>query len=138
MEIIDIAKKKEEAKKRMTVLGMSQQDIQEFMENGRISLIGEPGHCGYAEGEDLDRILDVEKEYDILVYAVIYGQDSNIGTTDSYLYVSSYAEEWEAERDDLQNGTAWAYVYNRTIPLYSELGAIGVGKMPCGALVRTW
>ncbi len=138
MDIIDITKKKEEAKKRMTVLGMSQQEIQEFMENGRISLTGGPACCGYAEGEDLDRILDVEKEYDILVYAVIHNQKSNIGTTDSYLYVSSYAEGWEAERADLQNGTAWAYVYNRTRPKDSELGPIGLGKMPCGALVRTW
>ena len=138
MEIIDITKKKEEAKKRMTLLGMSQRVIQEFMENGRISITGTPGCCGYVEGEDLNRILDFEKKHDVLVYVVIHDKDSNIGTTDSYLFVSNYDNEWEAERDNLQNGGAWAYVYNRTMPLYSELGAIGVGKMQCGALVRTW
>ena len=138
METIDITKMKEEAKRRMTMLGMSQQAIQEFTENGRISITGEPACCGYVEGEDLDRIFDVEKEYGILAYAMIHDQDSNIGTTDSYLFVSSYDENWEAERDDLQNGTAWAYVYNRTIPQYSELGTIGVGKMPGGVLARTW
>lgn len=135
---ITINQKKEEAKKRMEMLGMNPKFIREFMANGLVGIANVPDEFHVPVEADLDRIREFENDHNALVYAVIRGCGGSDVDVDSYLFVSKYDEEWEAEAEDLQNNECCAYVYNRTIPEFSEIGYIGIEKMPNGGLARAW
>ena len=45
-------------------------------------------------------------------------------------------ENWENNRIDAEKGIVFAYVYNKTLPVYSEFGSICV-RPEIGGLVRT-
>ena len=52
------------------------------------------------------------------------------------LYVSAEDEEWELDREDLEERVPLAYVANLDAPDCSELGSIGIAPAN-GGLVRT-
>ena len=53
----------------------------------------------------------------------------------SFLYISDYDEEWDMDNEDLVDGYAMSYVWNKTNEWCSEFGSIGVrGKY--GGIVR--
>lgn len=54
----------------------------------------------------------------------------------SLFYVSPDEDEWELDRDDLNNGNPTVYVYNGVHPDCSEFGNIGFEKTSRG-LIRT-
>ena len=53
----------------------------------------------------------------------------------NFLYISEYPEEWEMDNDDIQDGYAMAYVWNKTDDWMSEFGSIAVQER-FGGLVR--
>ena len=53
----------------------------------------------------------------------------------NFLYVSDYQEEWEMDQNDIKEGYALVYVWNKTIDYCSEFGSIAV-KEKFGGLVR--
>ena len=91
------------------------------------------------DGEiDLMRAINnFEKDYDAYVYHIIYTK-SNFGNLYNMLYVSNNTEEWETDRKDLQNKECYAYVYNRSNEVCSEIGLIGVEKADTNLLTRTF
>ena len=91
------------------------------------------------DGEiDLIRAINnFEKDYDAYVYHIIYTK-SNFGNLYNMLYVSNNTEEWEVDRKDLQNKECYAYVYNKSDKVCSEIGLIGVEKVDTNLLTRTF
>ena len=63
--------------------------------------------------------------------------DTEIGEMYSILYVSKYEDEWDADRNDLQNETAIAYCGIGLDSTYFEYGCIGVRQVN-GGLQRIW
>ena len=76
-----------------------------------------------------------EEEYNAVVYHVIHSH-TNFGELLSLLYVSEHEEEWEYDREDLEEGIAVAYVENLTYWDCSEMGSIGIEPRN-GGLART-
>ena len=78
-----------------------------------------------------------EKEYDAVVFLGIrtYTED---GVMDNYLFISNHPEEWEDDRQELDEGEAVAYIYNRDAPYYSEMGWIGFTRTIAAGLRRIW
>ena len=73
----------------------------------------------------LDAINEFETNYNAYVYHIIY-TSSAFGNLFSMLYVSNNKEEWQSDREDLENKQLFAYVWNRTYTECSEIGSIGI------------
>lgn len=129
---------KEEAVKRMKYLGLSEGCINAFKQ-GKVWLSEYFGTL-YEADENLQKMIDdFQKESGCLVYHVVrsictLGVDIEM-KMDSFLYVSPHTEEWDMEHDDMKSGIVFAYVYNYTIPEFSESGSICV-EPQIGGLVR--
>ena len=90
---VNTEEKKTEAVARMKRLGIFPQTIEQFQDEGYVSISEPPfGAFYWAEGEDLERIRQFEEEHNALVYVVIRSY-TNIGKLDSMLFVSDYPEE---------------------------------------------
>lgn len=136
--IISTEAKKGEAIERMRLLGIFPETIKQFQQQGYISISEPPmGAFYWAEGADLERIREFEAKYNAMIYVVVRSY-MTIGTMDSYIYVSDYADEWAADREGIQSGEVLAYVYNRDDPELSEIGYIGIEKTPAAGLRRIW
>jgi hypothetical protein len=129
---IDI--KKQEAIKRMKSLGVFLETIRQF-KGGQVSYSEPPLGANYwLDDEQKEIVKKFEEEHNALVYFVTRSY-TEFGKLDSLLYISDYEEEWEMDREDIQDGYALAYVYNYDIPEYSEFGSIAVQNR-FGGLVR--
>lgn len=79
-----------------------------------------------------------EAEHDACVYLILINH-LEFGTCASLFYVSKYEEEWEEERQDLQNNETYAYVANLDDDFCSESGYIGFTADPMmGGLYRSY
>lgn len=125
---VSIGEKRQEAIKRMEMLGIFQETIRQFKDEKYVS-ISEPPHGAFywAQGEDLKRIKQFEKEHNALVYVVIRSY-TNAGKMDSMLFVSNNPGEWWMERFNLVCGMTPAYVYNFDAPDCSGLSIIGIAR----------
>lgn len=144
-------RQKAEAVERMKRLGILEQAIKEFEEEGKLKLseIGVTisrgflrlASCQYWLTKEEQKMVDeFEKEHNGLVYHVIRG-NTNIGLLYNLLFVSEHAEEWPMDIEDIGQGQALAYVINMDMPDCSEFGTIGIVKEPLssgGGLIRTW
>ena len=132
---VSIEKKREEAIKRMQMLGIFRETIRQFKDENYVS-ISEPPHGAFywAQGEDLKRIKQFEKEHNALVFVVIRSY-TNAGKIDSMLFVSDNPEEWWMERTNLMFGMTPAYLHCFDAPNRSGVSIIGIartaGSGPC-------
>lgn len=129
-------KKKEEAIKRMKVLGLFKPCINAFEKYDELQLT-EPtgGLYEFNDNAELNaKIKEFEEEYNALVYHVIHTY-TQFGELYNFLYVSDYEEEYEFEMEELEDGYAIAYVWNKTDEWMSEFGGIAVRER-FGGLVR--
>lgn len=116
----------------------TQEQIEEG--NARIELLGLDKKCktdlyisdrtatraiNDTEVDVLDAINEFETNYNAYVYHIIY-TSSAFGNLFSMLYVSSNKEEWQGDREDLENKQLFAYVWNKTYTECSEIGSIGI------------
>ena len=129
-------KKKEEAIKRMNVLGLFKPCIKAFTKYDELQLT-EPtgGLYEFNDNAELNaKVKEFEEEYDALVYHVIHTY-TQFGELFNFLYVSDYEEEWEMDNTDIEDGYAMAYVWNKSDDWMSEIGSIVVRER-FGGLVR--
>lgn len=129
------AKQRTEALKRMELLKLHENVIDDFKE---ISLLNQSelgGILYWVEGEMEKKIREWEEKTGNLVYHVIHDY-TEFGELLSLLYVSTYEDEWETDREDIQDGYALAYVMNLTDDWCSEYGSIGI-RPQWGGVVRT-
>lgn len=131
--------KKAEAINRMKELGLFAPCIKVF-KRGEVQL-SEPTGGLYEFSSDKEltaKVQEFEKENNALVYHVIHTPmmlDGEAMDMYNFLYVSDYQEEWEMDQNDIKEGYALAYVWNKTIDYFSEFGSIAV-KERFGGLVR--
>ena len=129
-------KKKEEAIKRMKVLGLFKPCIKSFEKYDELQLT-EPtgGLYEFSDNAELNaKIKEFEEEYNALVYHVIHTY-TQFGELYNFLYVSDYEEEWEYDNEDVKAGYAVAYVWNKSDDFLSEIGGIAIRER-FGGLVR--
>lgn len=110
----------------------------EAFENGTITLFER--FIGYYITEDqepelFNKIKEFEEETGSIVYAVTH-ERFEFGECYSFLIVSKYDEEWEMTLEEVKDGYACAYVWNKTFEYCSEFGTIGV-KSFGGGIART-
>ena len=130
--------KKQEAIKRMKAIGIIEQVIDDFDTNGLVNISEPPLGAYYWPDEDIVKVMkQFEKEYKAVIYSGIRCF-TNFGELYSFLYVSDYPGEWKQDRSDLKDNKCVAYVYNKDVPEYSEIGSIGFQLTPAAGLKRTW
>lgn len=137
---------KKEAERRIKMLNLHPNAVQDFIEEGRlnrsdrtriISPFGKHmiGALFWLNDEEKQMVSQIEKEWDIYVYHMTH-ESFEFGECYDMLYVSRYSDEWEADRMDLQDGFPVVYVCNATDPDLSEFGHIGI-KAVGGGIIRT-
>lgn len=134
---VSMENKKLEAIRRMGMLDLYKPYITAFDKRNEIFLSEMTGgvYEFSSDTELIAKIKEFEQEYNALVYHVIHTY-TQFGELYNFLYVSDHNEEWICDHDDLENGYAYAYVWNKTDEWCSEIGSIGVrGKF--GGIVRT-
>ena len=134
---VSIETKKAEAIKRMKALDLYKPYITLFEKDNQIFMSEMTGGVyEFNDNEELvAKVKAFEEEYDALVYHVIRTM-TQFGELYNFLYVSKYQEEWETDNEDIAEGYALVYVWNKTDDWCSEFGSIGVqGKF--GGIVRT-
>lgn len=132
--------KKQEAIKRMEMLGLFKPCIKAFAKYDEVQL-SEPTGGLYEFGDDEElneKVKEFEAEHEALVYHVIHTPlriDGIPMDMYNFLYISEYPEEWEMDMDDIKDGYAMAYVWNKSDDWMSEFGSIAVQER-FGGLVR--
>lgn len=128
--------KKAEAIKRMKALDLYKPYIRMFEKADEIFLSEMTGGV-YEFHDDAElnaKVKEFEAEYNALVYHVIRTM-TQFGELYSFLYISDHSDEWEYDNNDLADGYAYAYVWNKTDEWCSEISSIGVrGKF--GGIIR--
>lgn len=135
-------KQKQEALKRMKVLNLMPQVINDFKNNGKLYYSERQNRVFNAvlywvdNDERFTKIVkDFEKKSNNLVY---HCQLTHLEFGDclSLLFVSANENDWETENELLQQGIAFAWVENLDDEWCSEMGSIGI-KPSMGGIVRT-
>lgn len=123
-----------EALERMKLLKLDKPCIDAF----KAGKVWESENYGalYEVNEEEQKIIDkFEHEHEnCLVYHMIHNI-YEFGECYSILYVSPDTEEWQTDKDDIKEGYAFAYVYNKDDEWCSEFGSIAI-KPSFGGLVR--
>ena len=84
------------------------------------------GYWVYQRKDVLDKMLEIEKEYNCKVYAITH-EFLEYNECYSFLIVPDYKEEWKNLLvKDENTYYAFAYVWNKDCEWCSELGTIGV------------
>lgn len=131
------AEKIKEAVARMKKLGIIEDAIKQFEDNGAVMCSMSPHGFLYYLTDEQRKIADsFEREYNAIVYLAVYSKTS-IGEMISYLYVSDRPKEWDLGMEDIEDGIALTYTYNFSDPESSEIGSIGIGAVN-GGLARTY
>lgn len=132
--------KKAEAINRMKELGLFAPCIKAFKNRDEVQL-SEPtgGLYEFSSNKELTaKVQEFERKNNALVYHVIHTPmrlDGEAMDMYNFLYVSDYQDEWEMDQNDIKEGYALVYVWNKTIDYFSEFGSIAV-KEKFGGLVR--
>lgn len=128
--------KKEEALKRMRLIGLREDFIREFEQNGTVHVTGFEDASPQLTDGDRKMIQGFERDNNALVYLVVRVNYCRFGILDSLFYVSQYDEEWEMECADLKDGYALTYTVNYLHPDCSEFGEIAFRTTPSGEIIR--
>lgn len=135
---ISLEAKKAEAVARMKRWGIFPETIRQFEEDGKISESAPPlGACYWLSDEQLARVRQFENTYNALVYHVVHSY-TEFGELENYLYVSDYAEDWDADHAAQDINEQCVYVFNKDAEFCSEFGTIGLSKTPAAGLRRVW
>lgn len=126
---------KAEAIERMEILNLHPNVIKEFEEKGVLNYsYSVLGFLYWLTEETQERVKEFETNTGYLVYHVIES-DTAMGRLITFLYVSSFQDEWEQDKQDLKNGYTIAYVANTVDDFCSEFGSVEL-KSVNGGVVR--
>ena len=112
--------------------------IKKFEKDGTITLFERFGGYYIDEHNELEllkKIRELEAEYGSIVYAVTH-EIFPFGECYSFLIVSKYEEEWEVTLEDVREGYAFSYVWNKDDEWCSEFGTISVASFGGGIARR--
>ena len=134
---LKISKKtmKEEAIKRMKILELHPNAIEDFINENKLNKSESPyGALYWLDDDELKMVKDFEDRYKVLVYHVIHTQSFNLGETYELLFVGTNDKEWVDDKIDLKNGFALAQVEVLDYSPDSEMGTIGIERKNGGIL----
>lgn len=119
---------KEMAIKCMEALDIYKPYIAKFKKDGTKTLFENFG--GFyidadEEPELFKKIEEFEAEYSAIVYAVTH-EFTEFGELYDFLVMSKCEEEWAETVEDVKDGYAFAYVWNKTDDWCSEFGTVTV------------
>lgn len=126
-------KQVEESKQRIKLLGLEPRFSEKLYMSDKYCI----REINDKNIELLKAINNFEKKYNALVYHIIYTCTS-FGELYTMLYVSEYTSDWENDRNDLKNSSCYAYVWNKSDKVLSEIGLVGVEKVNSCLLNRTF
>lgn len=116
--------KKEEAIKRLKVMDIIDDAINQFIEDDIVMVSDNPFGMLYWLNDNYKQLVkEFEEEYNGLVYIANYCV-TEFGRLLSFFYVSDYDEEWEMDNADVEEGYAMVYCINLDCPDFSEFGSI--------------
>jgi hypothetical protein len=140
---MDRQKQKQEALKRMKMLQIMKEVIEDFKENDKLyyserqnSFFNATLYWVDNKPEWAQTIKEFEKKNGVLVYHCQLTHHES-GDLLSLLYVGEYEDEWEYERKDLLGGEAYVKVINLDDDFCSDYGYIGI-QPSMGGITRTW
>ena len=117
---------KEYAIKALKTLNIYKPYIDGFVKKGQVCFFERfGGYWVYQEPEIEAKMKEIENKYDCVVYAITH-EMMPFGECWSFLLMSKYEEEWEMTIEELKDGYAFAYVWNKDDDECSELGTIVV------------
>lgn len=125
---------KNEALKRMELLGLYHKAIQELKDEDKLNM-SINGFLFWLSEYYKKRVREFEEKTGCYVYHVIQTQTA-IGLMLSLMYVSPYPDEWPDDIEDLKQLCPIAYVINLDDEYCSEFGSIGI-RNRFGGLIRT-
>ena len=100
--------------------------IDGFAKKGRVCFFERfAGFWVDQEPEIEAKMKEIEQEHGCIVYAITH-EFTSFGECWSFLMMSQYEEEWEMTLEELKDGYAFAYVWNKDDDLCSEFGTIVV------------
>lgn len=127
-------KQKKEALIRMKMLGLHENAIAEFKKGETVNVSENNGFLYWLEDEKEKKwVKDWQDRTGNLVYHIIRTDDKFL----DILYVSKYEEEWEIEKNQIEENMIFSYCRNLKIQEFSEYGIIGVIRA-FGGLVRIY
>ena len=127
----------DECLERMKILNLSYNCINAFK---RGTIWESEGIGALYEINDKEKqiVKEFEEEHkDYKVYHLIHNIYKEIGEVYTILFVSTYEEEWETEKQELKENIAFAYCKNIECDWCSEFGSVGI-KRNIGGLIRTY
>ena len=128
-------KQKEEALKRMRLIGLREDFIRDFGTEGKIHICTFQGTFPDLKERDKETVRRFETEHNALVYLILRVHTIK-GDLDSLLYVGQYVEEWQMHTADLQEGYPLSYTVNHYAPDLSEFGSIEISRTAEGGFIR--
>lgn len=127
-----------EAVSRMKKLKIHETPINEFISEGKLNKSEHSwGILTWLTDDEMQNVRDFENKYNSVVYHVIKDL-TEVGTLYTYLYVSDHEDEWNRENAELEHNRikhVFAYVYNQSIPEFSEFGTVAI-EPANGGIVR--
>ncbi len=121
-EYIPTQEQIEESKKRLTALGLDNYNY-DLTISERYNVVG----LKETDFDLIEQINEFETNYNAYVYHIIHG-NTNLGELYNMFYVSNEKEEWKSDNSLLEQNETYAYVYNKTDSVCSEIGLIGFEK----------
>lgn len=129
---------KAEAINRMKKLHLFNACIKAFEDRNEVQM-SEPTGALFEFSNDkwLNSLIDdFQKKHNCLVYHVIHSY-TDFGELYNLLYVDNEVENWDGDNIDLNDGYVFVWCENKTEPMFSEFGTIGVGHR-FGGLIRNF
>ncbi len=134
--LMSMTEQEKEALKRMVAMGIFDEAVRQFAEEGLINVSEPPyGVLYWADESLMAHIRKFEEQTQALVYFVIRSY-SSFGKMDSFLFVPKEKNAWAQERELMRNNIAYAFVYNHDFPQFSEVGTIQIQRTIGSGLVR--
>ena len=107
------------------IKGFKNEDTVSFFENYG-------GYWAYQEPGLIEKVKEIEEEYNCLVYAITH-EYTSIGEMYSFLIITDYEEEWDTLLEKYGNQYyGFAYVWNKDDEDCSEFGTIALSSFGGG------
>lgn len=125
---------KKESVNRLSKLNVMRCVVDDFNKGQLYYTESATGALYYINNEMKKFVQEIEERYKGMVYHIILSR-TEFGELLSMLWTTKYEEEWETEKENLEEGYVFAYVKNVTDDWCSEFGDIVVQER-LGGLCR--